>query len=110
MRPEGNPPARKMMDLVLRPVTDVWRGLGEIPESGYALREEYASYDAARKFGLCPENKESLTACRCGGIIRGVEAPEECPLFGKVCVPENPVGPCMVSGEGSCAAAYKYRV
>ena len=109
VRPEGNLPAKQMMEKYLIPCRDVWRGLGEIPDSGYALRPEYEAFDAAKKFRLHPENKEALTACQCGGIIRGQKEPAQCPLFGKVCVPENPVGPCMVSGEGSCAAAWRYR-
>ena len=88
---------------------DVWRGLGTIPDSGYGLRAEFADFDAARKFPLHPEDKEAVTGCKCGEIICGHREPMQCPLFGTACVPENPVGPCMVSSEGACAAAYKYQ-
>ena len=110
VRPQGNPIAREMMDRVFCPKDDIWRGLGLIPESGMAIRGEFAPYDAAAKFGFAPENKEMGTPCRCGDVLRGALEPEQCPLFGKLCTPADPVGPCMVSGEGSCAAAYKYRL
>lgn len=107
--PEGNPLALRMMADVLRPRDDLWRGLGLIPMSGLGIREEYSGYNARRRFDLtCPET-EPPTACRCGEIIQGRMAPSACPLFGTVCLPEDPVGPCMVSGEGACAAAYKYQ-
>jgi hydrogenase expression/formation protein HypD len=88
---------------------DLWRGLGKIPMSGFGIRKEYAKYDAEVKFGLTFPEKEGNTACRCGEVIQGRMSPQECPLFGTVCVPEDPVGPCMVSSEGACAAAYKYQ-
>lgn len=107
---EGNPVALAAIDEVFETVPAVWRGLGEIPGSGYAIREEYAEYDAMRRFGqrLEVEPTKEHAGCRCGDVLRGVIAPSDCPLFRKVCTPENPVGPCMVSGEGSCAAYYKY--
>lgn len=107
--PEGNPLALRMMAEVLCPRDDVWRGLGRIPMSGLGIRAEYGDLDARRRFDLaCPET-EPPTACRCGEIIQGRMSPADCPLFGTVCLPEDPVGPCMVSGEGACAAAYKYQ-
>ncbi len=108
VRAEGNPIARKIMKKYLIPRTDVWRGLGEIPESGLGIREEYEEFDAERKFEITYKNTEDTGACRCGDVICGRISPQECPMFGKVCMPENPVGPCMVSGEGACAAMYKY--
>lgn len=106
--PEGNPFALDMMARVLEPCADSWRGLGVIAGSGLGLREEYAQFDARRRFGLEITDTEDITACRCGDVICGRLHPAQCPLFGRACVPEDPVGPCMVSGEGACAAAYKY--
>lgn len=88
---------------------DMWRGLGTIPASGLGFREAYREFDAERRFGItCGEEKPS--ACRCGQVITGMIAPADCPMFGRSCTPEDPVGPCMVSSEGACAAAYKYQV
>lgn len=108
VRSGGNPLARKMIEKYLIPRRDIWRGLGEIEESGLGIREEYAEFDAERKFDIRYVKSEKETPCRCGEVICGKLTPRECPLFGMVCVPENAVGPCMVSGEGACAAAYKY--
>lgn len=108
VRSGGNPLARKMVEKYLVPRRDIWRGLGEIEESGLGIREEYAEYDAERKFNIIYVKSEKVTPCRCGEVICGKMTPRECPLFGRACVPENPVGPCMVSSEGACAAAYKY--
>ena len=105
---DGNPVARAAMERVFEPVSSVWRGLGEIPASGYTIREEFAPWDAAKKFGFVPGTDADIPGCRCGGVIRGVCTPKDCPLFGRVCTPADPVGPCMVSSEGACAAAYKY--
>ena len=109
VRPEGNPLAIAQIRRVFEPCDSLWRGLGEIPASGWQLREEYAAFDARRRFGLKQEPAVQKSACRCGEVIRGKLSPEKCPLFGTVCVPEDPEGPCMVSAEGACAAAYKYR-
>ena len=87
----------------------MWRGIGGIAASGYALRGEYAAFDAAKKFDFTPQDREGESGCRCGEILRGVMEPRQCPLFGRACLPDDPVGPCMVSSEGACAAAYKYR-
>ncbi len=106
---EGNTMAQAVMAETFRYRDDVWRGLGTIPESGYGLRAEFAAFDAERKFSFQPEDKEGMTSCKCGDIICGHREPAGCPLFGTACVPENPVGPCMVSSEGACAAAYKYQ-
>ena len=109
VRPEGNPAARALMDEIFEKRTDTWRGLGSIPASGLGIRKEYAAWDAQAKFGLCAPDVPMRTACRCGDVIRGRLEPGGCPLFGTVCTPEDPEGPCMVSSEGACAAAYKYR-
>ena len=105
----GNPLARQAVAQYFTPCDAVWRGLGSIPQSGLTLREEYRQFDAAARFGLSLGRAEKPSACRCGQVITGYCPPRECPLFGTVCLPENPVGPCMVSGEGACAAAYQYQ-
>ena len=107
--PEGNPAARALMSQVLEERPDIWRGLGAIQESGFGLKAEFQDYDAARRFDFRPRNRENTTGCHCGAIICGQMSPQDCPLFGKRCQPDHPVGPCMVSGEGACAAAYHYR-
>ncbi len=108
VRPEGNPIAMKIIDTYLQPVDEIWRGLGTIPASGLGIREEFAAYDAQKKFGITYSEKPLTNGCLCGEIICGKKEPAMCPLFGRVCTPEDPVGPCMVSSEGACAAAYKY--
>lgn len=105
---EGNPVALAAIDEVFETCTATWRGLGEIPGSGYRVREEFAEFDAMRRFAPEVEVTVEHKGCRCGDVLRGVMAPSECPLFRTVCTPENPVGPCMVSSEGSCAAYYRY--
>lgn len=91
---------------------DDWRGLGFIPDSGFGIVSDLREYDAEYKFSMertgSGRNRETGSGCRCGDVITGKAMPAECPFFGKRCVPEDPVGPCMVSGEGACAAAYKY--
>ncbi len=109
VRPEGNPLARKVMDEVLIPSDELWRGLGMIPGGGYTFREDFSAFDARKRFGIRLTERPMELPCRCGEILSGKLTPEDCPLFGTVCTPDEPVGPCMVSGEGSCAAAYKYR-
>ena len=104
----GNQMAQQVMAQVLEPRDDTWRGLGDIPNSGFGLNEEFAAFDAAARFGFSPAPQTAPSPCRCGDVICGRIGPRECPLFGTVCTPDNPVGPCMVSGEGACAAAYLY--
>ena len=106
--PNGNPLARAMMEKCFLPRRDLWRGLGAIEASGLALAEELSAFDAEKKFGIEYKDAARPTACRCGEVITGRLTPAECPLFGKRCTPEDPVGPCMVSSEGACAAYYKY--
>ena len=108
VRPQGNPAALALTEKVFCPAPSDWRGLGHIEGSGYAIKPEYAQWDAVKKFSLSPEKEKNIPGCRCADVIRGVLRPAECPLFRKVCSPENPAGPCMVSGEGACAAAYQY--
>jgi hydrogenase expression/formation protein HypD len=105
---QGNPAALAVMEQVFTPCDDLWRGLGAIADSGLRLKEEFADYDAAKKYGFAPALHDAPSPCRCGDVICGRISPQQCPLFGKVCTPDDPVGPCMVSGEGACAAAYHY--
>lgn len=105
---EGNPVALAAIDDVFETCTATWRGLGPIEGSGYRIREQYAQFDALRRFEPEIETTQDPRGCRCGDVLRGIMAPNECPLFRTVCSPENPVGPCMVSSEGSCAAYYRY--
>lgn len=108
VRPEGNAKAREIMAQVFEPCTADWRGIGPIPESGLKIRAAFAGFDAARKLPVIVEPAREPAGCRCGEILKGKLAPRECPLFGAACTPESPVGACMVSSEGACAAAYKY--
>ena len=109
VRPEGNPLAQAMLNRCFVPRRALWRGLGSIDNSGLALKEELAAFDAEKKFDLTASPAAKPTACRCGDVICGRLSPEACPLFSRRCTPEDPVGPCMVSSEGACAAAYQYR-
>jgi len=104
----GNPKALATMEKVFEPVTAPWRGLGPIPGSGLRIREDYRRFDAESVFGVAPEEGREPAGCRCGEVLRGLERPERCPLFGSRCTPLTPVGACMVSSEGACAAAFKY--
>lgn len=105
---EGNPVALAAIEEVFETVDAMWRGLGVIPGSGYAIRDEYKEFDAFARFSPEVEPTQEPKGCRCGDVLRGIMAPNECPLFRKVCTPENPIGPCMVSSEGSCAAYFRY--
>ncbi len=105
---EGNPVALAAINDVFTTVDATWRGLGVIPNSGYAIRDEYKEFDAFARFEPEVEPTKEPKGCRCGDVLRGIMAPCECPLFRKVCTPENPIGPCMVSSEGSCAAYFRY--
>jgi hydrogenase expression/formation protein HypD len=108
VRDEGNPHALAAMARVLEPATEPWRGMGELPGAALALRPEYAAVDAARVFGLATAALPDPPGCRCAEVVRGVCAPPACPLFGRSCTPDRPVGPCMVSSEGTCAAHFRY--
>jgi hydrogenase expression/formation protein HypD len=107
---EGNPKAVSIMNEVFSSCDALWRGIGLIPGSGLTIRDEYADYDAMRVFGMQLRDVPEIKGCRCGDVLKGKMSPEKCPLFGKACTPASPVGPCMVSTEGSCAAYYKYRI
>lgn len=108
VREEGNPKAVSLIEQYFEPADAYWRGIGTIPASGLKLRQRYDRFEAIKKFSPgVPDNPEPA-ACSCGDVLRGVKVPLECPLFGGACTPENPVGACMVSTEGSCAAYYKY--
>ena len=104
----GNLLAQKIMKQCFEERFDVWRGLGGIEASGLGLCGELKDFDAERRFQIKYASSEPPTACCCGEVITGRLSPELCPMFGKACTPEDPVGPCMVSSEGACAAAWKY--
>jgi hydrogenase expression/formation protein HypD len=106
---EGNTQAKELMSAVFETVKSEWRGLGEIPASGLALRDQFRKFDAAARLEVEVEPTKETPGCLCGPILAGLARPQECPHFGGACTPERPLGPCMVSSEGSCAAHYRYR-
>ncbi len=108
VRPEGNPLAIELMEQVFRPVDALWRGIGTIPASGLALQSEFSEYDACQYFGITIGDEPMPEGCSCGDVLQGRIKPTQCPLFGTSCTPQSPVGPCMVSSEGSCAAYHRY--
>jgi hydrogenase expression/formation protein HypD len=108
VRPEGNRAALAIMHRVFEVGEAEWRGLGRVPASGLALRSDYAWFDAARAFPVDPGPAREHPGCRCGDVLRGIVEPPDCPLFRRACTPAQPVGPCMVSAEGACAAWYRY--
>ena len=105
---DGNRVARRMIEEVFEPAAAAWRAIGSIPDSGLVLRESYRRFDALERFQLTIGPDYDPPGCRCGDVIQGKVAPEDCTLFGDSCTPTRPVGPCMVSSEGTCAAAFKY--
>jgi hydrogenase expression/formation protein HypD len=106
---DGNRAAQRIVSEVFELRTAFeWRGLGEVPYSAMKIRPAYAAFDAERRFGLPYVSVPDHKACECGAILRGVKQPVDCKLFGTVCTPENPIGSCMVSSEGACAAHYSY--
>ena len=105
---EGSRTAKELMADVMVPCDDEWRGLGCISQSGLRLRPDYAAWDARRKYSVPPMKGKVNPVCRCGDILQGKCTPPQCPLFGTVCTPEQPVGACMVSHEGACSAYYTY--
>jgi hydrogenase expression/formation protein HypD len=108
MNLEGNPKAMKILHSVFCEGDSTWRGLGNIPGSGLLLREKYGNFDALKRFDVPFIDSVENAACRCGDILRGIISPDHCSLFKSTCTPLNPVGPCMVSSEGTCSVYYKY--
>jgi len=108
VRAGGNLKALNLMDQMLEPSDEVWRALGTLPESGLKLRKEYQRFDAGEVFGLPGITDQDQPGCLCGKVILGKVIPPECSLFGDTCTPDHPVGPCMVSSEGTCAAYLRY--
>ena len=108
VKPQGNPKAQALIAEVFEPCDARWRGVGDIPASGLCIRDSYAAFDAAKALEVAVEPPQEPKGCLCGEVLKGKIDPPQCPLFRTLCTPENPVGACMVSSEGSCAAAYKY--
>jgi hydrogenase expression/formation protein HypD len=104
----GNELATSIMYKVFEPCDAIWRGIGNIPLSGLKINDAYNDFDAWTKFNLVIEDIDEPKGCLCGEILKGKKLPKQCTLFGKTCTPQNPVGACMVSSEGTCAAYYKY--
>ena len=108
MRHEGNTAALALTERYFETSDSNWRGLGEVPQSGKRLREKYSSFDAEKRFALETVAVTENPLCRCGEVLAGKITPLQCPLFGKGCTPNTPVGACMASSEGSCSAAFIY--
>jgi hydrogenase expression/formation protein HypD len=109
VRREGNPAAQRYLAEVFRVTSRRWRGLGELPASGFALADAYAGFDAARRFGLAAEAATEPSVCLADRVLRGAMKPTECPAFARNCSPQTPLGAPMVSTEGACAAYFWYR-
>ncbi|HFQ95172.1 MAG TPA: hydrogenase formation protein HypD, partial [Anaerolineae bacterium] len=109
VRPEGNRAALRIMDQVFEPVDAPWRGFGVLPASGMGVRAAWREFDAQARFILPDVPSREPPGCRCGEVLRGIIEPLACPLFGRACTPDRPLGPCMVSDEGACAAHYLYQ-
>lgn len=105
---DGSVQARELVRSYMQPCDSRWRGIGTLADSGMELREEYAAYDARKKYQIPEMDGREARGCRCGEVLQGRITPKECPLFGKGCTPEHPVGACMVSSEGACSAFYLY--
>jgi hydrogenase expression/formation protein HypD len=106
---KGNEPAQNIIKQVFKIVPRKWRGIGEIPQSGLGLSDEYIEYDAERKFSVSDITAEESPECIAGLVLQGLKKPHDCSAFGTKCTPENPLGAPMVSSEGACAAYYRYR-
>ena len=106
--PDGNPKALFTMNKVFETVDASWRGLGMIPKSGLKIRAEFEAFDAQKVFGVKLSERDDPEGCACGEILTGLKTPPECPLYKTKCTPIYPIGPCMVSSEGTCAAYYRY--
>ncbi len=105
---QGNKSAIAALEEVFVPCDSKWRGLGLIPKSGLAIREKFAVFDAERRFALIVPEAEEPKGCKCAEVLRGAAKPVQCGFFRKLCTPRTPIGPCMVSSEGTCAAYFKY--
>lgn len=108
VKPEGNQPALKLMGTIFEVSPADWRGIGMVPGSGLSLKRKYHRFDAEANFDIQPGPVHEAKGCLCGSVLRGISTPLDCKLFRKACTPEHPVGPCMVSSEGSCATYYHY--
>jgi hydrogenase expression/formation protein HypD len=108
VKPGGNVTALRLMDTVFEIGDANWRGIGPVPSSGLQIKKQYEKYDAGKQFDIKISPAREPRGCICGAVLRGVSTPLECKLFRKTCTPEHPVGPCMVSNEGSCAAYFQY--
>ncbi|MDY6970233.1 MAG: hydrogenase formation protein HypD [Spirochaetota bacterium] len=109
VKKEGNKKAVECLYEVYEKEDALWRGIGTIPESGLAIKDSYSEFDSSIRFPVTPPPPKEPIGCRCGELLRGIITPPDCPLFGTSCLPESPVGPCMVSSEGPCTAYFKYR-
>lgn len=108
--PEGNPGALAIMEKVFEPCDAPWRGLGNIPKSGLAVRKSFDAFDAENRFDLQVPAAKEPPGCLCANVLQGAATPPECKFFRNACTPATPIGPCMVSSEGTCAAYYKYHI
>jgi len=108
VREEGNPRAVSLLQEFFEPEDAYWRGIGILPDSGLKLKEKYGHRDIMKKYSITIPDGREPKACSCGDVLKGIKIPTDCALFGKACTPDKPVGACMVSTEGSCAAYYKY--
>ena len=106
---EGNKPAQAVIEQVFQECDRKWRGIGTIPNSGWCLRPEFAQFDAENRFDVAAIRPEESPLCISGLILQGLKKPDECPAFGRECTPEHPLGATMVSGEGACAAYFRYK-
>jgi hydrogenase expression/formation protein HypD len=105
---DGNTKAQQILDEIFEPADACWRGIGVIPQSGLKIRAQYAAHDAEKLFNIEVPDAKIPKGCACGEVLIGTKIPPECALYKKACTPMDPVGPCMVSTEGTCAAYYKY--
>ncbi|HAH18601.1 hydrogenase expression/formation protein HypD [Eubacterium uniforme] len=108
VKAEGSPKAVKLVDEFMEPSDEIWRGIGLLEKSGMKLKEKYKAYDARVKYNIPAFTAQGNKGCRCGDVLQGKILPSDCPLFGKACNPDHPVGACMVSDEGACSAFYMY--
>ncbi|MHB9154285.1 MAG: hydrogenase formation protein HypD, partial [Endomicrobiales bacterium] len=108
VKPDGNKTAKSVLRRVFKETDSSWRAIGVIPKSGMTFNDTFRKFDAGLRFDLRVPEPEEPKGCQCGAILLGLKTPAQCPHFARKCTPADPVGPCMVSSEGSCAAEYKY--